>query len=254
MTCAPSLRSRLQAGDLLIGSFVKTPSHAVVEVMAQSGFDFLVLDAEHAPFDRGDLDRSLLAARAWAMPTLVRLPDTIEQAALNALDLGAQGVLVPHVRNARSAQAAVAACRYVGGARGFSNSPRAGRYGGLSMPDMIDQSDTQTSVWCQIEDRDAIEQLDAITAIDGVDCLFIGRADLAVSYGVRDLTAPVITDAVERTCAAARRAGRAVGIFLPDAQEVAACRALGIQVFVIGSDQSLLRRQGSTLTAACRAA
>lgn len=253
MTATASLRERLRAGELLIGSFVKTPAHAVVEVMADSGFDFLVLDAEHAPFDRGDLDRCLLAARAAALPAWVRLPHGAPHAAFDALDLGAEGVLVPHVCDAQAARQAAAACRYRDGLRGYSNSPRAGRYGALSMKELVAQADTRSSVWCQIEDREAVECVDEIAAIDGVDCLFIGRADLAVSYGTFDIQSPVIATAVSRTCEAARRAGRAVGIFLPDAREVAHCRTLGISVLVIGSDQSLLRAQGTAQTAACRA-
>ncbi|HSW22287.1 MAG TPA: aldolase/citrate lyase family protein, partial [Burkholderiaceae bacterium] len=176
----------MRAGEPLIGSFVKTPSHAVVEVMALAGFDFVVLDAEHAPFDRDALDRCLLAARAACLPALVRLCDREPATALDALDLGAAGVLAPHVCSVDDARRVHAACRYANGSRGFSNSPRAGDYGGIGMAELVARADDQTAVLCQIEDREAVERVEDIATFDGIDCLFIGRADLALSYGVFD--------------------------------------------------------------------
>lgn len=244
-----SFRSRVRAGERLLGSFVKTAAHPVVEIMAGAGFDFCVLDAEHAPFDRRDLDLCLLAARAASLPALVRLPDTRAETVLNTLDLGATGVLAPHMRNAAEVLQLQAACRYRDGARGYSNSPRAGGYGQRGMAELVEASDRDAAVLCQIEDREAVERIDEIAALDGIDCLFIGRADLAVSYAVFDTTSPVVDTAVQRICAAGRAHGRPVGVFLPDLRELARHEALGVTLFVIGSDQSMLRAHGLSLAA-----
>ena len=241
MSAPASFRQRLRARQPLYGTFFKTPSHQLVEVLGGAGLDFIVIDAEHAPFDRAALDVCLLAARANNLPALVRVAAADDAHILNALDLGATGIVAPHARNAGAVGRIEAAVRYRGGVRGFSNSPRAGAYGRTGMEDHIARSDRDSVAICQIEDREAIDAIDAIAALPGADCLFIGRADLAVSYGVHDVGHPLVRDAVHAVCAAARRSGKAVGIHIGNVDEAQAWRALGVSLFVIGSDQALLR-------------
>lgn len=179
---ALSLRERLVAGESLFATFVKTTSHQTVEVLAATGLDTLVLDAEHAPFGPESLDRSLLAARACSLPVLVRVPYPRGAAIQQALDMGAAGVMVPHVDSAAIALEVVRAARY-GGTRGYSASPRAGGYGQRGMAEHLRLSDAHTAVLVQIESGEAVAQVREIAAVPGVDCLFIGPADLAVSIG-----------------------------------------------------------------------
>lgn len=244
---APSFRTRLRQRDRLVGTFVKTTSPHVVEILGRSGLDFLVLDSEHAPFDRRDVDVAVLAARAANCPLLVRVANTRADTLLDVLDLGATGVLAPHIRSAGEAMQVLAGCRYREGTRGFSNSARAGDYGALPLPDLVERSDAGTAVLCQIEDRDAVEAVESIAALDGIDCLFIGRADLTMSYGAASLNDPVVTTAVAHVCAVARKAGRPVGIYLADLREAAAYETMGVTLFLVGSDQSMLRLQGAAL-------
>ncbi|HUU34300.1 MAG TPA: aldolase/citrate lyase family protein [Vicinamibacterales bacterium] len=244
---ATPFRTRLRNRERLIGTFVKTTSPHVVEVLGRSGLDFLILDGEHAPFDRRDIDVAVLAGRTVNCPLLVRVPNLRADTMLDVLDLGATGVLAPHVRSVADARQVLAACRYRDGARSFSNSARAGDYGALTMPELVEQADTATAVLCQIEDREAVAAVADIAAIDGLDCLFIGRADLALSYGATNMSDAVVVAAVERVCAAGRAAGRPVGMFLPDLRDVAAYEALGVTLFLIGSDQAMLRAQGAAL-------
>lgn len=234
-------RLRLRRGDALAGTFIKTPAHHIIEIAGASGLDFVVLDAEHAPFSVDALDRCLLACAAASVPGIVRLQDTAPATVLSALDLGASGILAPHVVSPEGAQAIVAASRYRNGTRGFSNSPRAGGYGRSSMDGHIEASDAGVAVLCQIEDRAAVERVGEIAAVEGVDCLFIGRADLAVSYQAASLDDPRIDHAIERTVAAGRTHGVPVGIFLADAAHVAHYARRGISFFIVGSDQSILR-------------
>ncbi len=232
----------------MIGTFVETTSPHVVEVLGRSGLDYLILDREHTPFVRHDLDLAMLAARAVHCPLLVRVPDTRADTLLAALDLGAAGVLAPHVRSVADATQVVAACRYRDGTR----SAPPGHDGddgalALTMPELVQQADAAAAVLCQIEDRDAVDAVAGIAALDGLDCLFIGRADLTLSYGASTLTDPAVVTAVERVCAAGRAAGRAVGIALPDLRDLAAYEALGVTLFLIGSDQAMLRAEGAAL-------
>ena len=236
-----SLRQRLRAREPLFGTFFKTPSHQLMEVLGGAGLDFVVIDAEHAPFDRATLDTCLLAARAHSLPALVRVRDNASANILDGLDLGAAGIVAPHACSTASIEAIIGATRYRGGTRGFSNSPRAGNYGLVSMTQHLDDSDRDSVVVCQIEDREAIERIGAIAAIDGADCLFIGRADLAVSYGVYDVDHPQVKAAVAAVCEAGAAAGKAIAIHIGNMREAQPYLDMGVSMFVVGSEQSVLR-------------
>ena len=240
-------RQRLRDRDVLSACFIKTPAFQHVEIAGASGLDAVVLDTEHASFDPSQLDVCLLAARAAGTAGLVRLADQRPETALHALDLGAAGVVVPHVKDAATARAVVAICRYRDGERGFSNSPRAGGYGAIGMADHVTASDNVISVICQIEDASAIDHVADIAAVPGVDCLFIGRADLALSYGVTQLDHPRVDAAIATIIDAGQARGIAVGIFLADATAVGSYAQRGVSFFVIGSDQSWLRSAATQL-------
>jgi len=178
-----AFRRRLSGGEKLSGTFIKTPSGHATEIFGDLGYDFLVIHEEHAPFDRVAIDQALVSARAAQIAALVRVASPSASNILSVLDGGAIGVLVPHVSSTQQATEIAAACRYRGGKRGFSNSPRAGRYGGLSLHQHVEHADRMTTVVAQIEDPEALDQIDAIAATDGIDALFIGRGDLAVALG-----------------------------------------------------------------------
>lgn len=250
----PGLKSRLRRGDALVGCFVKSASHHVVEVLAGAGLDFVVLDAEHAPFGRADMDRCILAARAHGLPCLVRTLGAREEALLSALDLGAEGVVVPHVDSAAKARRVAAACRYKGGTRGFSASHRAAGYGKLTMPDAVAAGDDTVCVVCQIEDAGGVAEIDAIAREAQVDCLFVGRADLALALDADGPGDAAVARAVDKVLAACQAAGRPSGIFLPEASDIDRYKSAGTRLFVIGSDQSLLKSAGKAMAARFRSA
>jgi 2-keto-3-deoxy-L-rhamnonate aldolase RhmA len=239
-----------QGADHHVGTFVKTTSPQVVEILGGSGLDFAVLDAEHAPYDRAALDLALLAGRAAGLPLFVRVAEHTATSLLSALDLGATGVLVPHVDSEQDARAAVAHCRYVGGDRGYSSSPRAAGYGALGMKQAIAHGD-RSVVACQIESVAAVENAARIAAVPGVDVLFIGRADLALSMGLDNAQDPRVIEATEGVIRATLAAGKTVGMFVGSTTEREKYRALGVSWFIQGSDQSLLR-QAAQATARAR--
>lgn len=248
MTLPPPTILRDRLDGPVIGIFLKSPSYHNAEILGQAGVDYIVVDGEHAPFGPAALDMIAVAARSVDLPMLVRIA-TLDAAAINTcLDLGAQGIMVPHVRSQADAERAVAATRH-GPGRGFSPSTRAGGYGTLGARACRALAAATTTVWAQIEDREALAALDAIAAVDGVDCLFIGRADLAMSLGVDDPADPAMLDALHRVADAASRANRAAGIFVSDVREIAALKAIGYTCFVCGSDQSLLMEQAKRLRA-----
>src|SRR5690606_1358294 len=113
----------------------------VIEILGLTSLDFGVLDAEHAPLDRSALDLLMLAGKAAHWQLMVRIPDMASSTILSVLDIGAAGLLVPHVDTAEQAQLLVSRARYLGGERGFSSSPRAAKYGTLSMKDCLSAAD-----------------------------------------------------------------------------------------------------------------
>jgi 2-keto-3-deoxy-L-rhamnonate aldolase RhmA len=225
----------------MIGSFVKTAAPQMIEIGALAGLDFVVLDSEHAPFSPADLDRGVLAGKAAGIAVVVRVPDYAGPWIQQALDIGADGVLVPHVSSADIAVTVVRAARFAAGARGFSNSPRTGGYGSTSMKEMIHCEDERVAVIVQIEDRGGVEDIRRIVNVSGVDALFLGRADLAVSYGASGPEDPKIAALAASVSALAADRGCACGTFIANSDSVDTELASGTTFFVIGSDQSVLR-------------
>lgn len=237
-----NFRTRLRRGDILVGSFLKTPTLHGAEILGNLGFDFLVIDEEHAPFDRQSTDVSLFAARATGAAGFVRVQSPAPHHLLSVLDCGATGVLVPHVASATVARQVAAACRYRGGKRGYSGSIRSAGYGGGKMWEYIASADAATTVVAQIEDPEALDEIDAIAATEGIDALFIGRGDLTAAMGAPSNDAPQIRDAVDRIAAAAKRAGKPVMVFVGGMKEAEWLRAVGATAFVYSSDQGLMKQ------------
>lgn len=248
-----SLKARLAAAELLVGTFVKTPSPMVCEVLGASALDLVCLDAEHAPFDRLQLDQCLLALRAAAKPVVVRLPSAAPEHTLNALDCGATGVVIPHVTSARMAQEVAGAARFGAGGRGYAGSTRSAGYGNTPMAHHLQNSADTTVVIAQIEDLEALDCIDEIAAVEGIDCLFVGRIDLTVAMGAASPAAPEVVAAVERICASARHVGRTVGMFVSDPAETAHWRERGASLFLLASDHGFLVQGANALAARVRA-
>lgn len=233
-------RKRLAGGDRLIGTFIKTPTSHTAEIIGDVGYDFVIIDEEHAPFDRVATDQALLGARAAGTAGFVRVPNT--SCILGALDDGAIGVMAPHIDDAEKARELVAYARYKPGRRGFSNSPRAGRYGGKDFQPHIADSDAQTVVVAMIEDAKAVETIDGIVAVEGLDAIFIGRADLTLSLGAGAPGEAVVQQAVERICSAALKVQMPIWVPATSAGERDAYVLLGANVFVVATDQAFMRR------------
>lgn len=232
-------RSRLIAGEPLIGTFMKVPATQNTEVLALEGFDFVMLDEEHAPWTRGTLDAALVAARAFGTAGLVRIARPDANSVLAVLDDGANGIMCPHVDTVEKARAIASWARYHGGARGAGAS-RGSDYGGLDRHD----ADDTTAVICMIEDRQALDALDGIAGVDGVDALFLGRGDLGLSLSNANDPVPSVKDAVERVVAVARAHGKPVSAVVQSlrSDEAKWLIDLGVTAMLVASDIGLLRQ------------
>jgi staphyloferrin B biosynthesis citrate synthase len=251
----PGFRERLRSRELLLGTFLKTPSPHATEIIGTLGFDFVVVDQEHAPFDRVSTDLILLAAKAARIAALVRVPDDRPSGILAALDDGAAGVIVPHVSSAAHARRIVSAARYHGGKRGFSNSARAGRYGALDMRDHIAVNDAATTVIAMIEDPEAVDAAAEIASVEGLDAFFLGRADLTVGLRAASTSDAPVRAAVERVAAAAgeRQIPLVAYVGAIDAAEVSYLREVGVTAFAVSSEQGLMRSAASAAVSEFRA-
>ncbi|MEL7447946.1 MAG: aldolase/citrate lyase family protein [Pseudomonadota bacterium] len=234
-----SFRERLTACDQLVGTFVKTPSPIVCEVLAYSSLHVACLDAEHAPFGRMEMDQCIAAFVAADFPCLVRVGSDSATDIRNALDCGATGIVVPHVTTAEQAARIVKRAHFGEGGRGYAGSPRAAGYGTASRADYIAQSRRTTTVIVQIEDLAALPNVEAIASVEGVDALFIGRADLSVAMD-KPASDPAVIDTVRTVLEQGRAAGTAVGMFTPALSELPDWRARGASLFLLSSDHSMI--------------
>lgn len=246
MSRLDTFRRRLRAHEKLVGTFVKIPHHVSVEILATAGLDFIVLDAEHAPFSASVLDRCLMAASLSDLPALVRVPALDKVAIGAALDMGAVGLIIPHIVTAGDAQAAIDAALYQEGSRGISAAHRGGGYGHPDLAAYAAACDRNTVIIGQLEDAAALAAVDQIAAVARLDGLFIGRADLMLSLGASHPREASVDDAVRAFEAAAQAARKPLGTFVnPGAQQ--AHLDHGYSFVAVGSDQLFLKTGASAI-------
>ena len=239
-TVRTSFLDGLDQGHFQAGAFVKTPAAEVVELLALGGLDFVCLDAEHAPFGRREIDGCIALARAVGLPALVRVEAASPTALLQALDSGATGVLVPHVKDVQTAQAVARLTRFGDGGRGYAGSTRSAGFATRSMGAVLSDAASKPVVFAQIEDPGALEAVDGILAVEGITGVFFGAADLAVGLGVNDTGDPAVRDAFADVAAASRRAGKPLAAFAGGASHAARLKQAGVGLALLGSDQSYL--------------
>lgn len=233
-------KSRMLAGDMLAGTFLKTPAYELIEVLAQSGLDFLCIDAEHAPFDRARMDMCLAIGRALDFPVLVRPGAATSQDILQALDAGATGIVAPHVDSAQKAAAVAKAGHFGLGGRGYAGSTRWAGFATRKMSDVM-ALDEQTVMIAQIEEPAGVDHAEAIAATPGIDGLFLGPADLSVGYGHTDQGNADLPEAFAKCGQAAKKAGCAYMTFVGNAAQAEALVHHGLTMFFIASEHSWLR-------------
>jgi 2-keto-3-deoxy-L-rhamnonate aldolase RhmA len=232
-----SFRSRLLAGEFLAGSWLNLGSPLTAEMAGLSGFDWVMLDHEHGPGTDETIVSQLQAVAATPAVCFVRIAANEPPRFKRALDLGAQGIMVPYVSTPAEAEAAVAAMRYPPrGIRGVAKLTRATTFG-AGFDEYFAHAHEWLVTMTQIETGQAVENAAAIAAIDGVDVLFIGPMDLTTSLGIPgDYENPRTIEAFRDVAGCARAAGKAAGILLQNPAHVPMCRDLGYTFIALGSD------------------
>jgi len=188
------LKQALIAGEVLIGGFTPgTCSPELVEAVGYAGFDFVIIDCEHAPTSNvgTELQNLIRAAYASDITPLVRVTDNNSSLILKALNFGAKGIVVPHIQTREDMEKAAKACRYPPeGTRGANPSIRAAKYGLVDWLEYLKQSDEQVVFWPIIEDKVAIENLTDMLSVKGIDGIIFGPFDLAVDYDLHPFAPP----------------------------------------------------------------
>ncbi len=227
--------ARLRQQELLLGTMVTLPAPEVAEMLARCGFDWLFMDGEHAPLSVLEWQR-LVQAVGGRSASVLRVPSNSEVDIKKALDLGVDGIIVPMVNNVEQAQQAVSWSKYPPqGSRGVGLA-RAQGYG-LDFGDYIAGANDSTALIVQAEHVDAVNQIEAIAAVDGIDAIFIGPYDLSASMGkTGEVDDAEVVAAIDRVTAAARDNGLALGFFGVDADSVQSWIDKGYHLICAGVD------------------
>ena len=239
----------LAEGRPQIGLWSSLSSHYSVEVIAGAGYDWILLDMEHSPNDLEALLAQLQAAAPYPTHPVVRVPWNDAVMVKRVLDVGAQSLLIPYVSTVAEAKAAVAATRYPpAGVRGVAGTTRATRFGRIQ--GYAKKAHEEICVLLQAETKQALDNLEAICAVDGVDGVFIGPADLHASLGYPGETAnPQILPLIEEAMRRIRKAGRAPGYLTPVEADAKKMLVAGAQFVAVGADVGILARGAESLRA-----
>lgn len=234
------LKQRLAAGEVTHGIWLGLADPYAAEIAATAGFDWLLIDGEHAPNDIRSLSAQVAAVAGSGSTPVVRLPDDDPAKIKQALDIGAQSLLIPMIETGGQALRAARACRYPPqGFRGVGSAlARASRFGAI--PDYLATANAQICLILQVETRAGLDALDAITGTEGVDAVFIGPSDLAADMGhLGNPGHPAVQAAVLDALARIRAGGKAAGVLTTDAAFVEACKERGANFVGVGIDVTL---------------
>lgn len=237
------LKASLRAGARVFGLLSSVPSPLLVEMLGYAGYDFVILDMEHVCLNPETLENMVRAAECSGLTPLVRVPGVAPDAILRALDCGAQGVVVPHVRSAGDAQAVVRASRYHPlGMRGISGGRTTG-FGTLSLPEYFARANAEVMVVLMIEDEEGVEAIDEIVQVPGVDLVLEGAMDLSQSLGVpTQVQHPQVQGALERIAQSCLEHSVAFCAVPRQPGELQRMSDLGANAFLLGDDRGVAFR------------
>jgi 4-hydroxy-2-oxoheptanedioate aldolase len=231
----------IAAGQLQIGLWCSLCSNIAADILRDSGFDWLLLDTEHSPNEIPDLVAQLQAGEGGSATPIVRPAWNDTVIIKRCLDIGAQTLLVPYVQNPDEAKRAVEAVRYPpSGVRGVAVASRASRFGRVT--DYLTKANSEQCLLVQVETRSAMEQLEAIAKVEGVDGVFIGPSDLSASLGhIGNPAHPEVQKALEDAVRRLKAVGKPAGILTGNDDEIRRYIGWGYTFVAVGSDVGLLK-------------
>ena len=240
-------------GPVPIGTFMKIPSVESVEIIKLAGFDFIIIDFEHAPLTLADLNHMIVVARALDLPPVVRVPDHGYGDAQRILDAGAAGLMFPHVSDGAQCAAVVRQASHPPhGTRGAGGGMRAGDWGMAGGgSNYVQDGATKVMRIPMIEEKEAVDNADDILSVSGVDGVFIGPGDLSMTMGLRPGD-PAVQDAIELTFKKAKARGIPVATVAGDGAGGRRLIERGFDFVVVGNDTGMLGRAATAIVAEIR--
>jgi 2-keto-3-deoxy-L-rhamnonate aldolase RhmA len=233
------LKAMARTRDLKLGHFiVEFATPGIGYILKNAGCDYALLDTEHSGFHHETIKRALRYFEAARVPAIVRVPSKSYHHVARALDMGAEGLMVPMVGSAEEARAVLDGMKYTPqGGRGVALGIAHDSYAGGAVLDKLAAANARTTFFAQIETAAGVENADAIAAVDGVDCLWVGHFDLSCSLGIPgEFDHPRFKDAIARTLAACARHGKAAGRLVPDAAQGIALNREGFDFICYSGD------------------
>lgn len=234
-------------GELQIGLWCSLCSPITAEIVCHSGFDWLLLDTEHSPNEVPDVLSQLQAVQAGSASPIVRPAWNDLVLIKRLLDVGAQSLLIPFVQTADEARRAVEATRYPpDGIRGITGSGRASRYGRVT--NYLKNASQEICLLVQVETKSALDRIEEIASVDGIDGIFIGPNDLAASFGhIGNWAHPEVQSALEDAVRRLKKIGKPAGILTPNEEEAKRFIQWGYTFVAVGADLGLLARGADAL-------
>jgi 2-keto-3-deoxy-L-rhamnonate aldolase RhmA len=231
------IRERALKGDFLAGAWLNLASPLTAEMAGMLGYDWLLIDQEHGPGDHWTILHQLHAASRFPVAPIVRVPWVDRILFKKALDLGAAGIMTPYVQSADEAREVIKYGKYMPmGERGIASSPRCAGYA-TNFDNYFANANKQLTMVVQIETPRSVENAEAIAAVDGVDVLFVGPMDLAISSNLRGMFEDEkYVDQLRRVASGAKNNGKACGILLPNPKWIPLLKGLGFTFIACGTD------------------
>ena len=247
-----NFKHAIAAGTQQIGLWCSLSSNYTVEAVAGAGYDWILIDTEHSPNDLESVLTQLQACAPYATHPVVRVAWNDPVLIKRYLDIGTQSLLIPFVQNADEARAAVAATRYPPlGMRGVAGTTRATRFGRVK--NYAQRAHEEICVLLQVETKQALDNIESICAVEGVDGVFIGPADLHASMGYTGETGnPAVVPLIEEAMRRIRKSGRAAGVLTAVETEARRYMDAGCTFTAVGSDVGTLARGVEQLLAKYR--
>ena len=242
MAMTNTCKKKLFKGEPAMGAWLSMCSPIAAEIVANAGYDAVIIDHEHGPGDFLNAISLMQAVGEGGPPPMMRVPWNDAVYIKRALDIGVMGIIVPYVQNAKEARAAVDACRYpLRGDRGVApHAARCSRWG-ARLGEYLDAWPKQCLIMCQIETEEAIENIEEIAAVDGVDMLFLGPSDVSASVGhMLDLAHPAVTSMIERAERKMRKTDKLLGTVIRPGKTVNWTYERGYDFVIAASDAKLI--------------
>lgn len=246
-----TLKTQMQEGAAVYGTFIKACASPLIEILGYSGLDYVLLDMEHSPVGMDKLEELLRAANLAQISAIVRVAGKEETDLIHPLDKGADGLLVPMVSDARQAELVVDGSKFSPmGNRGMDVYARSSKFGFIKKDEYLRDANETTLLAIQIEGQEGVANLHEILSVNGIDVVYVGPYDLSQSLGLPgQVDNPRVVEEIIRIVGEIRKAGRFAGIYVDDAKTAARYKGIGVQFITVAVDVELFARACRQLVA-----